>query len=81
MIYRMTSPAMRNLIMSPQNVMGIESAVISFLAGDVFSSGPVWRRLLAFRALYYLASLASLPTSVRAWARRRRNVRPVEGGA
>jgi flavin-dependent dehydrogenase len=81
MIYRITSPAMRNLIMSPQNVMGIESAVISFLAGDVFSSGPVWRRLLAFRALYYLASLASLPTSVRAWARRRRNVRPVEGGA
>jgi flavin-dependent dehydrogenase len=81
MIYRMTSPAMRNLIMSPQNVMGIESAVISFLAGDVFSSGPVWRRLLAFRALYYLASLGSLPTAVRAWARRRRNIRPLEGAS
>lgn len=78
MIYRMTSPAMRNLIMSPQDVLGIESAVISFLAGDVFSHGPVWRRLLAFRALYYIASLASLPTAVRAWARRRRNISPVE---
>jgi hypothetical protein len=53
--------------------------VISFLAGDVFSSGPVWRRLLAFRGLYYATSLASLPTAVRAWARRRRNIRPVEG--
>jgi flavin-dependent dehydrogenase len=79
MIYRMTSPAMRNLIMAPQNVMGIEQAVISFLAGDVFTSGPVWRRLLAFRALYYIASAVSLPTAMRAWARRRRNIRPVEG--
>lgn len=79
MIYRMTSPAMRNLIMAPQDVMGIESAVISFLAGDVFRNGPVWRRLVAFRGLYYAASLASLPTTLRAWARRRRSIRPVEG--
>ena len=79
MIYRMTSPAMRRLLLAPRNVMGIESAVISFLAGDVFESGPVWRRLLAFRGLYYLTSLGSLPTAVKAWARRRRNIRPVEG--
>jgi hypothetical protein len=79
MIYRMTSPAMRKLLLAPRNVMGIESAVISFLAGDVFENGPVWRRLLAFRGLYYLTSLASLPTAVRAWALRRRNIRPVEG--
>jgi flavin-dependent dehydrogenase len=79
MIYRMTSPVMRNLIMAPQNRLGIESAVISFLAGDVFASGPVWRRLLAFRAVYYLSSMASLPTALRAWARRRRAIRPVEG--
>ncbi len=79
MIYRMTSPAMRRLIMDPKDVLGVESAVISFLAGDVFSSGPVWRRLLAFRALYYATSLASLPSAMRAWARRRRNIQPVEG--
>jgi flavin-dependent dehydrogenase len=78
MIYRMTSPAMRSLIMAPQNVLGIESAVISFLAGDVFEDGPVWRRLLAFRGLYYAKNALALPTAMRAWARRREAIRPVE---
>ncbi len=71
MIYRMTSPTMRDLIMAPNNVLGIESAVISFLAGDVFQRGPVWKRLLLFRAVYYSKSLAALKTSLRAWRRRR----------
>ena len=78
MIYRMTSPTMRNLIMSPRNVLGIESAVISFLAGDVFRSGPVRPRLYAFRSLYYAMSAAHAPTSIRAWWRRKQSIRPVE---
>jgi flavin-dependent dehydrogenase len=71
MIYRMTSPTMRDLIMNPSNVLGIQAAVISFLAGDVFKHGPVWQRLLLFRAVYYSKSLASLKTSFRAWRGRR----------
>ncbi len=78
MIYRMTSPAMRNLIMYPSNVLGIESAVISFLAGDVYRGGPVRRRLYAFRSVYYLSSLAALPTSIQAWWARRHAIRPVD---
>jgi len=78
MIYRMTSPTMRNLIMDPHNIFGVESAVISFLAGDVFHTGPTFRRLMLFRALYYGFSLASLTRSVGAWRRRRRAILPLE---
>jgi flavin-dependent dehydrogenase len=79
MIYRMTSPAMRNLIMDPYNVFGVLSGVISFLAGDVFFRwGPVRRRLYFFRAIYYAFSLAALPSSLRAWRRRRRAIQPLE---
>jgi flavin-dependent dehydrogenase len=78
MIYRMTSPAMRNLIMGPKNVLGVVAGTVSFLAGDVFRAGPVRRRLYFFRALYYAFSLAALPASVRAWRRRKRAIQPLE---
>ncbi|MGH8698039.1 MAG: NAD(P)/FAD-dependent oxidoreductase, partial [Burkholderiales bacterium] len=72
MIYRMTSPAMRDLIMDPQDVLRLPAAVISFLAGDVFRNRAVLWRLYVFRALYYAFCLAALPTSLRAWRRRKR---------
>ena len=75
MIYRMTSPAMRDLFMNPDDRLGIRSAVISLLAGDVFGPGPVRRRLLAFRALYYLKSAADWRGTVAAWRRRRVAIR------
>jgi flavin-dependent dehydrogenase len=78
MIYRMTNPTMRDLIMGPRNLLGVESAVVSFLAGDVFRRGPVRPRLYLFRSIYYLHCLARLRTSVRAWRRRREAIRPVE---
>jgi len=53
----MTSPIMRDLIMKPRNIFGIQRAVISFLAGDVYESGPVRRRVLMFRAIYYISAL------------------------
>jgi len=78
MIYRMTSPAMRNLIMGPKDVLDVVAAVVSFLAGDVFRSGRVRWRLYFFRALYYAFSLAALPASLRAWRRRKRAIEPLE---
>jgi len=57
MIYRMTSPIMRDLIMNPRDICGVQRAVISFLAGDVYDSGPVRRRVMAFRGIYYLSAL------------------------
>jgi flavin-dependent dehydrogenase len=78
MIYRMTSPSMRDLIMDPQEVLRLPGAVISFLAGDVFRSGPILWRLYVFRALYYALSLAALPRSIRAYLNRKRAIQPVE---
>jgi len=70
----MTSPAIRKLFMAPRNVFGVQSALVSLLAGDVFRSGPVRPRMYLFRAIYYLNSLALLPAVFRAWRNRRRNL-------
>jgi len=78
MIYRMTSPTMRNLIMGPKNLLGVQAAVVSFLAGDVFRFRPVMPRLYLFRSIYYFFCCARLRTSVRAWRRRREAIRPME---
>lgn len=74
-IYRMPSPIIRRLFLAPRNLFGVQSAVVSLLAGDVFRRGPVRPRLYLFRALYYLDSLRALPTAWRAWHARRRAVK------
>ena len=71
-IYRMRKPAFRNLFMSPRNYFGIQEAVLSLLAGDVFRRSPIGARLLAFRALYYVTSLFHLRSGFRSWRSRRR---------
>lgn len=76
MIYRMTSPIMRDLIMHPRNMFGIQRAVISFLAGDVYEAGPVRRRLLAFRAIYYVSALKHWRRASRAVRNRRNAIQP-----
>ena len=74
LIYRMTSPVIRKLFMAPRNVFGVQSAVVSLLAGDVFRGGPVRPRLYLFRVIYYLNFLADLPASFRAWRQRERDI-------
>lgn len=72
MIFRMTNPVMRDLIMAPRDVLGIKRGVVSLLAGDVYGRGGVAARVMLFRAIYY-ASVAASP--LRAWrAVRRRRV-------
>lgn len=72
-IYRFTSPSMERLFMAPSNRFRILEAVISVLAGDVFSKTPIMRPLILFKAIYYTASARYLTGSLRAWWRRRRN--------
>jgi flavin-dependent dehydrogenase len=55
-IYRMTAPAMRQLLMNPR-IPFVERGVLSMFAGDVFSDTPLRWRLLSFKALYYLSNL------------------------
>ena len=74
-IYRFTSPAMRHLFANPKNLFQVEDAVVAMLAGDVFDNPRVRRRLLLFRALYAITTMAMLPRSLRSRWRRSRQAR------
>jgi len=43
----------------------------------VHRDSPMWRSLLAFKAIYYMSWLRDAPTAFRAWRARRRNVAQV----
>ncbi|MFD1709265.1 NAD(P)/FAD-dependent oxidoreductase [Ottowia sp. GY511] len=77
-IYRMTNPAMRDLFMGPRNILRMKEALLSLLAGDIWGKTPIWHSLRAFKVLYYMSSLRHLPRSVRAWQRRKINIRAVD---
>jgi flavin-dependent dehydrogenase len=81
-IYRMTNPAMRDLFMHPRNILRAKEAVLSVLAGDIFSATPFRPSLAFFKCVYWVSSLGTLPRSWRAWRRRRELVAdagPVNG--
>jgi flavin-dependent dehydrogenase len=73
-IYRATRPALRNMFMSPRNVFGIESAMLSLLAGDVFHNSSVRTRLLLFKAIYYISSVLTPRRTFEAWRRQWQNL-------
>jgi flavin-dependent dehydrogenase len=75
-IYRVSNPLMRELFLGPRNVLRMEEALLSVLAGDIFGRTPIWGRLRLFKALYYTLSFAYLGRSLRAWRRRAANIRP-----
>ncbi|GMV28119.1 MAG: dehydrogenase/oxidoreductase [Rhodanobacteraceae bacterium] len=80
-IYRFNSPVMRSLFAAPRNVLKVEQGVISMLAGDVFDSGPVMRRLHLFKAIYAATGFANF----RRWwndlrERRRQSASEFTGG-
>jgi flavin-dependent dehydrogenase len=56
-IYRFNSPIMGRIFRQPRNVWQIEQGVISMLAGDLFDSPKVVRRLHAFRLVYAITAL------------------------
>jgi 2-polyprenyl-6-methoxyphenol hydroxylase-like FAD-dependent oxidoreductase len=77
-IYRITNPTMRDLFMSPRNNFRVREALLSVLAGDIFGKTPIWPSLFAFKAIYYLTSLANLKRTVTAWKLRKLNIRPLD---
>jgi flavin-dependent dehydrogenase len=77
-IYRVTNPTMRELFLGPRNILRMQEALLSLLAGDIFGRTPIWTSLRAFKGLYYLMSLANLRRSLQAARRRSANIRPVE---
>ncbi len=56
-IYRFNGPIMDRMFRSPRNICQIEQGVISMLAGDLFDSPKVVRRLIAFKFVYALTAL------------------------
>jgi flavin-dependent dehydrogenase len=77
-IFRVTNPTMREFFMSPQNPFRVKEALISLLAGDIYGRTPIWPSIRLLKALYYLVSIGNLRRTVRAWQRRRVNIRDVE---
>lgn len=73
-IYRLTSPSMRDLFMSPQNKWRVQEAVLAVLAGDIFRGTPIFGRLMIFRCIYYITSFFNLKRNWAAWRRRKQNV-------
>src|SRR6202012_5432521 len=75
-IYRVTNPTMRELFMGPRNVLRMEEALLSLLAGDIFGRTPIWRSLRLLKGVYFLMSLAKLGRTIPAARRRAFNIRP-----
>lgn len=79
-IYRITTPAMRNILMTPRNVWRVQEALLSLLAGDFFRP-QIRQRLVIFKLIYYVSSLRQLKDSLRAWRKHKRDIRIPAGDA
>ncbi|MEP7042372.1 MAG: NAD(P)/FAD-dependent oxidoreductase [Dokdonella sp.] len=79
-IYRFNSPVMRHLFAHPGNQWRIQDGVISMLAGDVFDSPPVMRRLHLFKFIYAVQGVLNLRRYLSDLAERRRQARVAFSG-
>jgi hypothetical protein len=66
---------MREAFLGPRNVLRMEEALLSLLAGDIYGRTPIWTSLRLFKTMYYLVSLANLGRTVRALRSRAANIR------
>ncbi|HWG70978.1 MAG TPA: NAD(P)/FAD-dependent oxidoreductase [Steroidobacteraceae bacterium] len=56
-IYRFNGPVMQQMFRSPRNTWQLEQGVISMLAGDLFDTPKVLRRLSLFKLVYAVGGL------------------------
>lgn len=73
-IYRITTPAMRDMFMHPRNTLRVKEALLSVLAGDIYGNAPIWNSLRVFKGIYYTFSLLNLRRTLRAARIRRHNI-------
>jgi flavin-dependent dehydrogenase len=73
-IYRVTTPALRGLLLDADNHAHLKEALLSVLAGDIYRRTPITGRVALFKLIYYIASALSLRKSIAAWRRRRRSI-------
>jgi hypothetical protein len=56
-IYRFNGPVMQEMFRDPRNTFQLEQGVISMLAGDLFDTPKVLRRLRMFKLIYAVFAL------------------------
>lgn len=61
LIYRVRTRNMQQLFLAPRNMFGVEQAVISILAGDIFGSTAVRWRYGLFKLIYWLHCKGLVP--------------------
>src|SRR5882672_4981093 len=71
-IYRITTPALREMFMSPTHSFRLEEAILSLLSADIFGKTPIRGPLLVFKIIYYVTSIVGWRESLTAWLKRRR---------
>ena len=59
LIYQIDDPAFRHLMVNPRNILGIEQAVISLLAGDFRRDPRIRMRVALFRLIRYIVTLST----------------------
>jgi flavin-dependent dehydrogenase len=79
-IYRVTSPTLREIFLTPRNPLRMKEALLSVLAGDIFGRTPIWRSIWYFKWLYRIAALLHPRRSLQALRRRRLNIQPAGSG-
>ncbi|HYC54188.1 MAG TPA: NAD(P)/FAD-dependent oxidoreductase [Candidatus Binatia bacterium] len=75
LIYRMSTPAIQHLFMNPSERFGLQPAMTSILAGDVYGDRAIDLRMRIFRALYYMVALRYLRRTAAHFFRRQRWLR------
>jgi len=71
-IYRIMTPGLRHLLMTPTRKWRMQPAILSVLAGDVFRERMALRaRLAVFKLFYYLHNALNLRRSLE-WKQRRK---------
>jgi flavin-dependent dehydrogenase len=70
-IYRITTPALRKMFMSPRNWFRMEEAILSLLAADIFRGTPLRRPLFIFKIIYYTSSIINWRESLASWRQRK----------
>lgn len=71
-IYRITTPALRKMFMSPRNLFRMEEAILSLLAADIFRKTPIRIPLFVFKVIYYTSSIVNWRESLASYRQRRR---------
>jgi hypothetical protein len=59
LIYRINTPVMRHMLLTPTNWFRMRDAITSLLTGNLHGVAGLWLPLVAFKATYHLLNLAS----------------------